>query len=110
MARRVTLSQFPAISEKRNVCFNPTTSPQHEGRFGQSSRHVGRDAMDAAAREMMRAGAYGQVVWFWLPDAGVKFAEYFRIRWWLKSPAHQEERGVSRKAIAQGVPDVFGLT
>jgi hypothetical protein len=26
----------------------------------------------------------------------------FSKRWWLKSPAHQEERGVSRKAIAQG--------
>jgi hypothetical protein len=33
--------------------------------------------MDAAAREMMRAKAYGQAVWFWLPDAGVKFAEHF---------------------------------
>jgi hypothetical protein len=27
-----------------------------EGRYGQSSRNVGRDAMDAAAREAMRAG------------------------------------------------------
>ena len=27
-------------------------------------------------------------------------------RWGLKSPVPQGERGVSRKAIAQGVPDV----
>jgi hypothetical protein len=66
--------------------------------------------MDAVVSQDVRHLAYGQAVWFWLPDAGVKFAEYFRRRWWLKSPAHQEERGVSRKAIAQGVPDRFGFT
>jgi hypothetical protein len=27
-----------------------------------------------------------------------------------KEPGHQGERGVSRKAIAQGVPERFGLT
>ena len=61
--------------------------------------------MDALCRKTCGAIAYGQAVWFWLPDAGVKFAEDFRGRWWLKSPAHQEEHGVSRKAIAQGVPE-----
>ncbi len=28
--------------------------------------------MDAEAREMMRAKAYGQAVWSWHPDAGAK--------------------------------------
>ena len=47
--------------------------------------------------------AYGQAVWFWLPDAGVKFAGESvgtsRRRWWLTSPAHQEERGAAVKPL-----------
>jgi hypothetical protein len=38
----------------------------------RSSRFVVRVAMDAAAREMMRAKAYGQAVWSCPLDAGVK--------------------------------------
>jgi hypothetical protein len=33
-----------------------------------------------------------------------------RSRRGLKSPVPRGERGVSRKAIAQGVPDRFGFT
>jgi hypothetical protein len=51
------------LSENRNAWFTPATSPGHEGRYGQSSRNVGRDAMDADVREMMRAEADGQVAW-----------------------------------------------
>ena len=33
--------------------------------------------MDAVVPQDVRRVAYGQAVWFWLPDAGVKFAEAF---------------------------------
>ena len=68
--------------------------------------------MDAVVPQDVRRDAYGQAVWFWLPDAGVKFAGW-RCRpsvrhaaqaMVAKKPGHQEERGASRKAIAQGVP------
>ena len=42
------------------------------GTFGQSSRHVGRDAMDAKVRRRCVSEADGQVVWSWSPDAGIK--------------------------------------
>ena len=32
--------------------------------------------MDAVAPQDVRHDAYGQAVWFWLPDAGVKFGEF----------------------------------
>src|ERR1700760_439408 len=53
--------------------------------------------------------ADGQAVWFWLPDAGVKFAEYLRKRWWLKSPAHQEERGAAVKPLRRECRSDFGV-
>ena len=35
-------------------------------------------------------------MWSWHPDAGVKFAgSSFRRRWWLKSPVHQGDHGVT---------------
>jgi len=39
--------------------------------------------MDAAAREMMRAKAYGQAVWSCPLDAGVKSIEMIDRRRWL---------------------------
>ena len=41
--------------------------------------------MDAVVPPDVRHGAYGQAVWFWLPDAGVKFAGITGERWWLTS-------------------------
>ena len=65
--------------------------------------------MDAGctARRAARL-AYGQAVWSSPLDAGVKFAEMIGERRGLTSPIPRGERGVSRKAIAQGVPDRFG--
>src|ERR1700744_985257 len=57
----------------------------------------------------MRAKAYGQAVWFWLPDAGVKFAEIIGERWWLTSPAHQEERGAAVKPLRRECRSDFGV-
>ena len=57
----------------------------------------------------VRRDAYGQAVWFWLPDAGVRFAEYFRGRWWLKSPVHQEEHGAAVKPLRRECRSDFGV-
>ena len=65
--------------------------------------------MDANVPQGVRRDAYGQAVWFWLPDAGVKFAEYFRGRWWLKSPAHQEEHGAAVKPLRRECRSDFGV-
>jgi hypothetical protein len=51
------------ICENRKQTYFASTSPQHEGRIGRSSRHVGRVAMDAKVREMMRTDADGKGVW-----------------------------------------------
>jgi hypothetical protein len=44
--------------------------------------------------------AYGQAVWSWHPDAGVKFARRKSCeRWWLTSPVHQGEHGATVKPL-----------
>jgi hypothetical protein len=63
-----------------------------------------------SCRKTCGATAYGQAVWSCPLDAGVKSVEMINRRRWLSSPIHRGERGVSRKAIAQGVPDRFGFT
>ena len=65
--------------------------------------------MDALTCLTKHGDAYGQAVWFWLPDAGVKFAEYLRRRWWLKSPAHQEEHGAAVKPLRRECRSDFGV-
>jgi hypothetical protein len=73
-------------------------------------------------REVRQANApraYGQAVWSWSPDAGIKSVETrFRPcgrnaeidrRRRLTSPVLRREHEVSRKAIAQGMPDCSAL-
>ena len=36
------------------------------------------------------AEAYGEVVWSWRRDAGVKLCGVIRRRWWQKSPLTRE--------------------
>src|ERR1700748_3487820 len=55
--------------------------------------------MDAFVPQDVRHGAYGQAVWFRLPAAGVKPRVKSPGRWWLKSPAHQEEHGAAVKPL-----------
>jgi hypothetical protein len=57
-------------------------------------------------RKTCGAVPYGQAVWFWLPDAGVKSVlamsasvDTARRRWWLTITAHQEEHGASVKPL-----------
>ena len=53
--------------------------------------------------------AYGEVVWSWRRDAGVKPGERSAGDGDNK-PAHQGERDISRKAIAQGMSECSPLT
>ena len=63
--------------------------------------------MDATARETSATEAYGEVVWSWRPDAGVKFLRGYRFSGATvtKKPGHRGEPVISRKTIAQGRPD-----
>src|SRR6202171_6857177 len=51
------------------------------------------------------ADADGEVVWSWRPDAGVKLCGAIRMATVARKPVHRGEREVSRKTIAQGMPD-----
>ena len=64
--------------------------------------------MDAAMRLTKRTIAYGQVVWSWSPDARIKSRVESPEATEANKPGLWGERGVSRKAIAQGVPCDFG--
>ena len=65
---------------------------------------VGRVAVDADVTETNVADAYGEVVWSWRPDAGVKLCGEIRAAMVARKPVHQGELDISRKAIAQGRP------
>ncbi len=43
------------------------------------------------------------------PMLEIKFAELFRERWWLKSPAHQEEHGAAVKPLRRECRSDFGV-
>ena len=53
--------------------------------------------------------AYGEVVWSWRRDAGVKFVSKSSRATVANKPVHRGERGISRKTIAQGEPECFPL-
>jgi hypothetical protein len=74
----------------------------------RSSRNVVRDAMDVWCRKTCEIDAYGQAVWSCPLDAGVKLRKAICAATVANKPTHRGERGISRKAIAQGVPDCFG--
>ena len=54
------------------------------------------------------AEAYGEVVWSWRRDAGVKPCGEVSCKVTVTNkPAHRGEHEVSRKAIAQGMSECF---
>ena len=57
----------------------------------------------------VRRVAYGQAVWSCPPDAGVKSIEMIRSATEANKPGTPGRARSSRKAIAQGVPDDFGV-
>ena len=68
--------------------------------------------MAATGRETSAFVADGEAVWFWRPEAGVKFARRQRVARMTgqQSGGPRGERGVSRKTIAWGMPDVSGAS
>ena len=50
------------------------------------------------------AATYGEVVWFWRPDAGAKFVDTIYERRWQKSPVTGKSTKETVKTIAQGMP------
>ena len=62
--------------------------------------------MDADVPLTNGAFAYGEDVWFWRPDAGVKLVEISAGDGGKKA-GRQEERVISRKTIARGRPECF---
>jgi hypothetical protein len=74
---------------------------------------AGRAAVDASGA--IDEGAFladGQVVWSWLPDAGVKFlgSESFSGMTVAKKPGHRGGLEAAVKTIARGVPGDSGVT
>src|SRR5712671_5665025 len=71
--------------------------------------NAGRDAVDAVSALDERTAAYGQVVSFWRPNAGVKSA--IRTAATVSNkPGHRGEHEASRKTIARGMPGRTGVT
>jgi hypothetical protein len=111
-----------------------------KGRYGRSSRNVGRDAVDATmscahevagrgqtrersreARETSGIDAYGEVVWSWHPLLMSSRAEVTSAQPGLEEPSDPRGDGgkrnsspgrarISRKTIAWGMPDVSGAS
>ncbi len=67
--KKYSASSFPQIR-----CFLYPSRLDQRG-ASRSSRHAGRDAMDAMRHETNDVVADGEVVWSWRPDAGAKFAK-----------------------------------
>ena len=63
--------------------------------------------MDAKAARRSQSDAYGQAVWSWRPDAGVKFVDDFSRATVANTPAHRGEHGTAVQTIAQGMPVVW---
>src|SRR5689334_9057632 len=86
--------------------------PRQEGRYGQSSPNVRRDAVDASsdAHVFVRtngAAADGEVVWSWRPDAGAKSCGHDpRGDGGKKARFPRESTKDPVKTAAQGRPDV----
>ena len=78
----------------------------------QRDRHgtLARVAMDACGfsagltRADENTAAYGEVVWSWRRDPGVKLAGSIPLTTVAKEAAHRGEHEANRKAIARGKP------
>jgi hypothetical protein len=89
---------------RKNISLSPSgksslqarpVPPRSEGRTRRHERWV-RDAMDAVATQDERRWRDGEVVWFWRPDAGVKFREAIREATVARKPGHREEHEGNR--------------
>ena len=65
--------------------------------------------MDAVVPKDVRRNAYGQAVWFWLPDAGVKLAEMIGRRRRLTRPVLRGDHGAAVKPLRRECRSDFGV-
>jgi hypothetical protein len=81
--------------------------PSHPTRGAARDRHETRGGMrwTRKLRLTSAAEADGEGVWFWRPDAGAKLAGSIPPMTVTRKPGHRGERVISRKTIAQGMPD-----
>jgi hypothetical protein len=118
IARRVILSRPAAIAEKQKSPHSPAIPPQHEGRYGRSSRNVRRGCDGRKARKDEARDAFDEAVWSRHPDAGVKpatlamsaFGRHAVLATVAIKPGTPRRARNKSSNIARGMPDVFGCT
>jgi hypothetical protein len=71
-------------------------------------RGAGCDGCSSVLRRRAQF-AYGKIVWSRSPDAGIKRVDFFSRATVAIKPGHRGERVISRKTIAQGRPECFGV-
>ena len=71
---QISLKKYFASSFPQIRCFICASRLDERG-ASRSSRYARRDAMDAMRHETNDVIADGEIVWFWRPDAGAKFAQ-----------------------------------
>jgi hypothetical protein len=97
--------KYFALSEIKIVVSFDHPAPSEQGTYAQSSRNVVLDAMDANALPDEQRECGGQCRVVLIPRRWDQVGKMIRRRRWLQGPVHRGERGISRKTIAQGMPD-----
>jgi predicted Fe-S protein YdhL (DUF1289 family) len=65
--------RLPRRANHKHLFGHPAASAR--GAFRDRHERWLWDAMDATSRQTIVEVTYGEVVWFWRPDAGAKFPE-----------------------------------
>jgi predicted Fe-S protein YdhL (DUF1289 family) len=68
--------RLPRRANHKHLFGHPAASAR--GAFRDRHERWLWDAMDATSRQTIVEVAYGEVVWFWRPDAGAKLAKTLR--------------------------------
>jgi hypothetical protein len=106
--RELPVGLFCRICENRKQTYLAATSPQHEGRIGRSSRHVGRVAMDAEARRRCASTRTAKACGRGPPTLGSSLRTICGRRR-LTSPVLRRERAISRKPLRRECRSDFGV-
>jgi hypothetical protein len=109
-----TVTENISLSYFQKSCFTPAVPPRKRG-VSRPSRTLRWDAVGVSGCSVVvhadeQHDAHGQVVWFWPPGAEVKLVTALSRCTGDrgKNAGPWGEREVSRKAIARGMPGVFG--
>ena len=111
IARRANLSQVSALATSgKSKPSSRASRLDEEGRFGRSSRYVGRGCGGRCGHvrrtwRMRTAKSCGSGA----PKQALRSRDVSCERRWQPSKGHRGERDISRKTIAQGMPVDCGL-